>query len=57
MKFALGPICYNDWIDALRVSILIGRNGYIAPPIQALVSPEDLRWFEEDKKRQEPHAV
>ncbi len=23
----------------------------------AIVSPEDLRWFEEDKKRQEPHAV
>ncbi len=58
MKFAIGPICYNSWIDALRVSILASRNmHYPAPPIQAIVSPEDLRWYEEDKKRQEPHTT
>ncbi len=51
-------ILFDDLGAALSFARLVNfRGSVIETRIHGIVSPEDLRWYEEDKKRQEPHAV
>ncbi len=58
MKFALGQVAYYDWMLALAVQhqVRLRMGPDRTPKITAVVTPEDLRWYERDRIEQQPQT-